>query len=190
MENEITELKLKYCPSCGKKTLTYPNRRHWVCSDCGFDLYNNVASAVGVLFIVTKKIEGKWSKMVLCTKRGKEPRKDFFGLPGGFVDPNESAEEACFRECREETGMEPTSVTYICSYQNTYWYKNIEYKTCDLFFVAQVSDTAVFEKLVPEDAEEIAAYQFFPVNTVDEIKAIPLAFPSAEQALLSWLKTQ
>ena len=101
-----------FCPNCGGKNIQNVNMRKWKCDDCGFTLYNNVAAAVGLV------IQNKNGK-VLFEKRAKEPRKGFLALPGGFVDPNETAEEACFRECKEEIGVEPLSVKYIATFPNT-----------------------------------------------------------------------
>lgn len=47
---------------------------------------------------------------VLLIKRGVEPFKDFWALPGGLVKDNESLENAVQRELSEETGV---SIDYL-----------------------------------------------------------------------------
>ena len=44
--------KFSFCPQCGSKNIeTHHGGYKWVCPDCGFDLYSNVASAVGVVIV-------------------------------------------------------------------------------------------------------------------------------------------
>lgn len=200
-------ISLEFCPYCGKKTLSYPKSRFWACSECGLNLYNNVAAAVGLIFY----IEG----CVLFERRAKEPKKGFLTLPGGFVDPDESAEEACFRESQEEIGIVPDSVQYIASYPNTYEYKDIVYKTCDMFFIANFSgkkwnnSTETIqgfdncENLLQKKAylskenflatlkaqrSEVTGFELLPVADSTSVDSLPIAFPSAVRALKRFLQ--
>lgn len=165
-----------FCPNCGGKNIQNLNMRKWKCDDCGYTLYNNVAAAVG---LVIQNAQGK----ILFEKRAKDPRKGFLALPGGFIDPDETAEEACFRECREEIGVEPLSVKYIASFPNTYDYKNLRYKTCDIFF----------EAILPPNAElhaqevEVLGFEEVSIKSEEDLKDVPLAFESARKTLTLWL---
>ena len=153
------------------------NGRKWLCPDCGFDLYNNVASAVGLLIL---NEDGE----ILMEKRSKDPRKGFLAIPGGFTEPDETAEEAAFRECEEEIGVRPVSVKYLCAFPNDYEYKTIQYKTCDMFFTAELP--AEYE-LKPQ-AGEVDCFVWKKIENAGDVDECPLAFESTRKTLLKWLE--
>lgn len=167
----------RFCPQCGGGRIENVAMRKWLCADCGFDLYNNVATAVGLIICGA---DGR----VLFERRAKEPRKGFLAFPGGFVDPDETAEEAAFRECVEETGVRPQSLRYLCSFPNTYEYKHIVYKTCDLFFEAELPAGAD----LTAQAGEVTAFDWQHVRNEQELADVPLAFESARRTLAFWLE--
>lgn len=43
---------------------------------------------------------------ILLIKRGNDPYKDQWALPGGFMEMDEVLADACIRELKEETGLE------------------------------------------------------------------------------------
>ena len=57
---------------------------------------------------------------VLLARRGVEPRKGKYVLPGGFVDFDETPYEAARREMREETGLDcPSWSCWRCTRSTT-----------------------------------------------------------------------
>jgi 8-oxo-dGTP diphosphatase len=53
---------------------------------------------------------------VLLIKRGREPFKGRWALPGGFVDEDESLEAAAARELREETGLRGIKLEQLAAF--------------------------------------------------------------------------
>lgn len=170
--------KFIFCPQCGSKNIqTKLSGRKWQCPDCGFDLYNNIASAVGLVIANT-------NSEVLFEKRAKEPRKGYLVVPGGFTDPDETGEEAAARECTEETGVVPKKIKYLCSFPNVYPYKGITYKTCDMFFTAELPEGFVLHA----QKSEVKEFEWIKIESVSDIEKIPLAFESAKKTLTKWLE--
>jgi 8-oxo-dGTP diphosphatase len=89
-----------YCHRCGHELgeARVSGRTRLVCSECGFVLYQNPVPGVGVLV----EMEGG----VILIRRGHAPNKGRWALPSGFIEADESIEEAAVRECQEETGLE------------------------------------------------------------------------------------
>ena len=170
------------CPMCQSKNIEFKNGKKWFCNDCGFDLYHNVAAAVG---LIIQDTDGS----IIFEVRAKEPKKGFLAFPGGFCDADESAEDSAIRECQEETGLTPTKLTYIASFPNTYPYKNITYKTCDFFFLAEFEQGAVpVVQRMNAQKTEVQSFKNIQIKSKSDVDKLPLAFESARNALYAWLK--
>lgn len=167
----------KYCPSCASAALRFENGRRWVCPDCGFTYYHNVAaSAAAVLDL---------GGSIVLLRRAKEPRRGCWALPGGFVDPGEGALECALRECREEIGWAPARLDFLASFPNSYRYRHIPYATCDMYFSARLpSAEGVRLAADPAEASEIALLPYGAIPW-DEI-----AFPPASMALRAYLRSR
>jgi ADP-ribose pyrophosphatase YjhB (NUDIX family) len=50
---------------------------------------------------------------ILLIKRGRHPYKDEWALPGGFVRPNETVEQAAYRELLEESGVRNVNLSQL-----------------------------------------------------------------------------
>ncbi len=122
-----------YCPGCGQKMPEGAVTNPLHCDRCGFTLYCNVAAAVCALITKGQKL--------LATVRRHPPAAGMLDLPGGFVDPDESAEEALARELQEELGVSMTGCRYFAACPNIYPCRGITYRTLDLAFVCQISAT-------------------------------------------------
>ncbi len=123
-----------HCMRCGAPPTPQPDNSSR-CEACGFRWYWNAAAAVDVI------VENGRGEIVI-TRRAIEPGKGTLDLPGGFVQPDESVEEAARRELAEELGLSVGPLAYVTSFPNRYPYGGMIYFALDLFFTARVSNDA------------------------------------------------
>jgi ADP-ribose pyrophosphatase len=57
-------------------------------------------------------------KELLLVKRGREPAKGLWGIPGGVVEVGETVEEALVREVREETSCECRPIKQLTTFDS------------------------------------------------------------------------
>lgn len=87
------------------------------CPDCKKQYFFNPKPNVTVI-LSNKKGQ------LLLTKRTDTPFKGQLDLPGGFVDTNETLENAAYRELTEETGLKAASLMYLGSFTEDYPYQD------------------------------------------------------------------
>lgn len=105
---------------------------------------------------------------IILIKRGSEPHKGRWALPGGHVDLDETFEAAARREAMEEVGIALGSLTSVGHFDAID--RDPSNRTMTIGFVAQIDRTA------PRAGDDAVAAAWFPVTEVpDEI-----AFDHAE----------
>lgn len=92
---------MNFCSECGDKvklqSVAGDHRQRFVCRGCGKTHYQNPNVLVAVYVCVGDRI--------LWIRRGIAPAQGRWAIPGGFMESDETSEEATSRELREETGL-------------------------------------------------------------------------------------
>lgn len=78
---------------------------------------------------------------VLLIRRGNDPFKGYYALPGGFVDVGERVEDACRRELSEETGLHVGDIELVGVYSDPG--RDPRGHTCSVVYLARVGSAAV-----------------------------------------------
>ncbi len=155
----------KYCPQCGARLhmRTVAERERPVCPACGFIFYLNPIVAAAALV----ERAGK----VALVRRGIEPGRGRWCLPSGYVEMDESPEEAAARETMEELGLH----VEVDGLLNTFSFTNPQSQGVLLIYAAHAGDDAL---VAGDDATEAA--WFGP----DELPDV--AFGQHREVLRQW----
>lgn len=165
----------QFCPRCGSNHFLANDERSKKCGQCGFTYYHN-ASASTAAFITNEA-----GQLLVC-RRALEPACGTLDLPGGFVDPGETLEEACLREVAEETGCKAHIEAYLFSLSNTYRYSQFDVHTTDAFFAVKLEPLAT-----PQAADDAAEVFWMPLN---EVMPQLFGLKSVSQAVEKFLSGQ
>jgi ADP-ribose pyrophosphatase YjhB (NUDIX family) len=91
----------RFCPNCGghlsERLLETEDRPRLVCDQCQRILYLNPRIVAGVII--------ERGGRLLLLRRSIEPRRGTWTFPGGYMEIDETAEEAAVREAEEEVGL-------------------------------------------------------------------------------------
>ena len=99
--------------------------------------------------------------LVLLIKRGIEPFKDRWALPGGFVKPEETAEQGARRELLEETGFEANYLEQIKVFSNPD--RDPRQRVVTVPFIALVKHGPVV------GGDDAADARWFPIEQVPDL---------------------
>jgi len=132
---------------------TFSNRLRFAAIGLGEKKYYNPALAANA--IIHKE------NNILLVKRNIEPFKDLWSLPGGFIEQNETVEEALTREIEEETGLKvkPTKLIGVYSNPNRSPVKHV---------VTICYECEIVSGELKAGGENIEA-RFFPPDTIPQL---------------------
>jgi len=145
----MSRKELTYCPYCAGpfERREADGRMRLVCTSCGEVYYQNPLPAATALVV-------NGCGQLLLGKRSVEPALGQWCLPGGFVEVNETMEQAALRELREETGLDAERGHFIgCFYQNSIYYGGV------IIFGYRI-ETVRGEPTAGDDMQELRYYSF------------------------------
>ncbi|MBV8880198.1 MAG: NUDIX hydrolase [Planctomycetaceae bacterium] len=163
----------KFCSRCGapmSKSIppTDSKLRH-VCTKCAFIHYLDPKVACGTI----PEIDGK----IALIERGIEPRRGFWSFPCGFMEIDETTEQAAMRETKEETGLDVALTGHL----GTYSYP-------DNFYGGAIVVVVYRAKVLGGTLKAADDCSDAKLITPSEVPWDQLAFKSSISAIQDWLR--
>lgn len=156
----------KYCPKCGGG-LEYKGGNLLKCTQCGYNFFVNAIPAASVLII-------NENNEILLTKRKFEPYKDMWQTPGGFIQLNETYEDAVKREIDEELGVKIRLGEFLGAFPEAYPYHGVNLQFLSLISLAEIVSGEIKAK------DDVAEARFFDKRALEGIE---IAYPFLEELI-------
>jgi 8-oxo-dGTP diphosphatase len=118
--------------------------------------YNYPRPAVTADISIFKKIRDQ--HFVLLIERKHPPYEGMWALPGGFLEMDETLEEAALRELQEETGISGVELTQLHTFSQVD--RDPRHRTITTVFIG-FTDT---NTAAPEAGDDAAKVQWFDIN--------------------------
>lgn len=138
---------MNFCRRCGA-SLTKKSDTAYVCTN-NHTLYSNPAPTVGIFLLAD-------NGDIVLSVRGIDPGKGGLDTIGGFVDANETFEQAIEREILEETGLRSdkySQLTYLTSAPSNYEFSGEIRSVLSCFYYATLVPDA--EPTPSDDVAEL-----------------------------------
>lgn len=149
-------MAFNFCPNCGAKLdLTGDMFAAQACSRCGRTHYHNSKPCAGALIVQ----DGR----VLLVKRGVEPFKGYWDIPGGFLEAGEHPLDGMLREVREELGLEVRVKQLLGVYVDRYAIENgNEIFTLNHYYIVEPVSSEL------RAADDVSEFRWFALNELTE----------------------
>ena len=156
-----------FCPQCGERLIhrTVAARDRLSCPRCGYVHFLNPVPGVGILI--------EMEDGIVLIKRGGQVKTGQWALPSGYIEADESVEEAAVREAREETGLEIELVDLLGVYS---FPEGPPTSGIIVFYRARPSGGTL---IAGDDAQDVQVFR------PDDLP--PLPFRTHRQAMQRWL---
>ena len=143
------------CGGCGRPVsrTVRDDPRKIRCPRCRYLMFDYPRPCAGMIIVKAGAL--------LMLRRGHQPRRGFLDFPGGFVDANESIDEAARRELREESGLEVGRIDSLGYFRDRYHLRGFGYfPTLNFYWLAR------WRSGVPRAADDAASAEWMPLARV------------------------
>ncbi len=103
-------------------------------------------------------------EQILLTRRADN---GLWCLPGGGIDPGESAAEACVREVLEETGLDVHVTRLVGIYSSPDWL--VEYPDGNRVQIVAMSFEASIDGGTLTTTSEVSEFGYFPITAIEKL---------------------
>jgi 8-oxo-dGTP diphosphatase len=132
----------------------------YTCTGCGFEFWQNSKPAAAA--VVVRLISG--TPHLLLTRRGTDPHKGMWDMPGGYLKNGEPPEVGLAREIREELGTTVSNLRLFMTGIEEYPREDVAEEARFVLSLHYRCDIPADAVLRPDD--DVAEARWFPLDAL------------------------